>query len=171
MQRTDYKQFACSIARTFDVVGEPWTALIVRDLYFGVNRFDEIHRDLGVSRKVLSARLETLVGNQVAERVAYEDHPPRYEYVLTDRGRELMVALLPIMAWGDYYLDGGDGPPATLTHDSCGHEFKPEVACSECAEPIHADDVTVTAGPGGRHEPGTELIAELLTTGSLSTRS
>ena len=85
MQRTNFGDMACSIARTLDVMGEPWTPLVIRDVFVGMNRFDQIQQDLGISRKVLAERLHHLVEHGVLERRPY-DNRPRYEYHLTDRG-------------------------------------------------------------------------------------
>src|SRR5215470_4152463 len=101
---------ACSIARTMDIVGEPWSFLILRDIFAGVNRFDQLQRGLGISRKVLTERLGWLVENGVLERRAYADHPPRFDYVLTGKGWELCDVLMVIAAWGDRWTAGEAGP-------------------------------------------------------------
>ena len=79
---------ACSIAQTLDVAGEWWTPLILRDVYVGLSRFEQIRANLGISRKILAARLETLVESGVLERRPYQDAPPRHDYLLTEKGRE-----------------------------------------------------------------------------------
>src|SRR5450755_1859400 len=96
MQRTNFGEMACSIARTLDVIGEPWSPLILRDVYVGLTRFEQIQTDLGISRKVLTERLNHLAEHGVLERRPY-DRRPRYEYVLTDKGTEL-VDMLMVMA-------------------------------------------------------------------------
>ena len=117
MQRTTYSDLApCSIARTVDVIGEPWSPLILRDVFVGINRFDQIQADLGVSRKVLSERLGRLVDNGVLERQRYHERPPRDEYVLTEKGRELVDLLMVMVAWGDRWADDGAGPPVLYRH-------------------------------------------------------
>ena len=90
----------CSIARTLDVIGEPWSPLILRDVWVGLTRFEQIQADLGISRKVLTERLNHLVEHGVLERRPY-DRRPRYEYVLTDKGAELIDLLMVMVAWGD----------------------------------------------------------------------
>src|SRR5512147_1620291 len=89
MQRTQFAGMACSIARTLDVIGEPWSPLILRDVYVGINRFDQLHSDLGISRKVLTQRLAWLVEHGILRREQYSARPPRYEYLLTTKGQEL----------------------------------------------------------------------------------
>lgn len=88
MQRTAFGAMACSIARTMDVVGEPWSPLILRNIYMGVSRFDQLQQSLGISRKVLAERLRWLTEAGVLERREYSARPPRHEYVLTARGLE-----------------------------------------------------------------------------------
>src|SRR6185295_18201133 len=101
MQRTNFSELAaCSIARTLDVIGEPWSPLILRDVWAGISRFEEIQSELGISRKVLTERLNHLVGQGVLERRPY-DQRPRYEYVLTQKGAELVDLLMVMKGWGD----------------------------------------------------------------------
>jgi DNA-binding HxlR family transcriptional regulator len=150
MQRTPLGDIACSIARTFDVVGEPWTALILRDVYAGITRFEGLQHDLGLSRKVLADRLHTLVAQGVLHRRPYQDSPPRHDYLLTAKGEELVVALLALLAWGDRWADGGAGPPVLLRHQTCGHDTRPLVSCSDCREPLLSRDLMPHPGPGAR---------------------
>jgi DNA-binding HxlR family transcriptional regulator len=107
---------ACSIARSLDVVGEPWTPLIIRDLWLGRHKFDDIQRNLNISRKVLTERLKTLVEAGVVERRPYQRDPERYDYLLTDKGQELMNVLLALMAWGDRWVSGDGGEPMLIRH-------------------------------------------------------
>ena len=79
MQRTDYTQMPCSIARSLAIVGEPWSPLVIRDVYVGINRFDDIQRDLGISRKVLAERLKHLIAAGMLERRPYSERPARHE--------------------------------------------------------------------------------------------
>ena len=111
MQRTRFGDMACSIARTLDVIGEPWSPLILRDVYVGIDRFEQIQADLGISRKVLTERLKWLVESGVLERRQYEARPPRDRYVLTAKGSELVDLLMVMVAWGDKWLAGEAGPP------------------------------------------------------------
>jgi len=146
---------ACSIGRSLDVVGEPWTPLIIRDLWLGRNKFDEIQRNLEVSRKVLTQRLETLVEEGVVERKPYQQGPERYEYLLTEKGQELMNVLLALMAWGDRWVSQDEGPPMLIRHKACGKRVHAVVSCSSCGEPLSAGDVGIAPGPGARHGWGT----------------
>jgi DNA-binding HxlR family transcriptional regulator len=162
MQRTNFGEMVCSIARTLDVFGEPWTPLILRDVWVGITRFEQIQADLGVSRKVLTERLGHLVERGVLERRPY-DRRPRYEYVLTERGCELVQVLMVMVAWGDKWLAGEAGAPVLLRHHACGETSRVDLRCAHCGEPMHAGDVDHLPGPGAaiarrgraarRHEP------------------
>ncbi|MEV4265220.1 helix-turn-helix domain-containing protein [Kribbella sp. NPDC049584] len=147
MQRTDFSEMACSIARTLDVMGEPWSPLILRDIFVGMSRFEQLQSDLGISRKVLTERLNHLVDRGVLERRPY-DKRPRYEYVLTGKGLELIDVLMVMVAWGDKWLAGEAGPPVLYRHHACGEVSHVELSCSHCGKPMHANDVDVLPGPG-----------------------
>jgi DNA-binding HxlR family transcriptional regulator len=114
----------CSIAQTLDVVGDPWTLLVVRDAMFGTRRFDEFQRSLGIPRNTLTQRLRTLVDHGVLERRRYQEHPERYEYVLTDKGRALDHVLVSMLQWGDRWSDL-DEPPVTLVDERTGDAVEP----------------------------------------------
>ena len=105
----------CSIGRAMEVLGERWTFLIVREAFFGVRRFTELQRNLGIARNILSARLQTLTRAGILEKILYQQEPERYEYKLTARGRDLYPAIVSIMRWGDEYLAGEAGPPLPAT--------------------------------------------------------
>jgi DNA-binding HxlR family transcriptional regulator len=141
---------ACSIARTVDVIGEPWSPLIVRNIYVGINRFDQLQQSLDISRKVLAERLRWLGANGVLERREYSSHPPRHEYVLTGKGLELFEVLMVMVAWGDKYLAGQAGPPVLYRHHACGQIGHVELRCSECGQPMRATDIDLLPGPGAQ---------------------
>lgn len=138
MQRTSFADMPCSIARTLDVVGEWWTLLIVRDIFNGVRRFDDLLQHLGISRNILTDRLNSLVDNGVLKRARYQLRPARYEYRLTEKGLDLLPVLLLMMRWGDKWLAGEAGAPVTVIHRDCGHETAPTVMCAECGQPLTA---------------------------------
>ncbi len=159
MQRTSFAEMHCSIGQSLERVGEWWTLLIVRDLHLGLHRFDDIAENLGISRNLLTRRLETLVDDGIVERRAYRDRPPRYEYHLTAAGRDLVPVLLALMAWGDKWVTPPGGPPVRVIHDDCGAEFTPQVCCSACHEPVRTANVTALPGPGAASGPGTRVLA------------
>ncbi|MBB5982065.1 winged helix-turn-helix transcriptional regulator [Kribbella solani] len=147
MQRTDFSAMACSIARTLDVIGEAWSPLILRDIWVGFSRFEQLQADLGISRKVLTERLNHLVDRGIIERRAY-DNRPRYEYVLTDQGLELVDVLMVMVAWGDKWLAGTAGPPVLYQHHTCGEITHATLTCATCGKPIHGDNINLLPGPG-----------------------
>jgi len=148
MQRTDFSQMTCSIARSLAVAGEPWSPLVLRDVWVGINRFDDLQRDLGLSRKVLAERLKHLVEAGMLERQAYSERPPRHEYVLTRKGLEFVDVLIALAAWGDRWTAGEAGPPVLRRHRTCGRLTQVELHCAACGEILHAADVDVEPGPG-----------------------
>ena len=143
MQRTRFGEMACSVARTLDVIGEPWSPLILRDVYVGISRFDQIQRDLGISRKVLAERLAWLCEQGVLRR-----GEPRAGYALTPKGLELCDLLLVMVRWGDRWTAGEAGPPVLHRHHACGEISHVDLRCSTCGQPMHASDVDVLPGPG-----------------------
>jgi DNA-binding HxlR family transcriptional regulator len=148
MQRTQFGEMACSIARTMDVVGEPWSPLIVRNIFIGIARFDQLQQSLGISRKVLAERLRWLTEAGVLEQREYSSRPPRHEYVLTAKGLDLVQVLMVMVAWGDKYLAGQAGPPVLYRHHACGQIGHAELHCSQCGQPMRATDIDVLPGPG-----------------------
>ncbi len=153
MQRTQFGAMACSIARTLDVIGEPWSPLILRDIYAGTNRFEQLQRSLGVSRKVLAERLNWLVEQGVLVRREYSARPVRHEYLLTDKGMELCDLLLVMVRWGDRWTTGEAGPPVLYRHHTCGKTSHVELRCSECEQPMRATDIELLPGPGADSRP------------------
>lgn len=138
----------CSIARTLGIVGDRWTLLIIREAFSGVRRFDDFRKHLGVARNVLTERLQRLVDAGILELRPYQQHPPRHEYRLTDRGRDLHAVLLSLMQWGDRWLAGEAGPPLTVEHLGCGHRVSPALMCPECGEALDARSYRLRPGPG-----------------------
>ncbi len=131
---------ACSIARTLELIGEKWALLVLREVFLGVRRFDVIQRNTGAPRDILSARLRRLVAGGLLERRQYQERPARFEYRLTQPGRELLPVLLTLMNWGDRHLAEGD-PPLTYQHH-CGADLEPVLVCGSCGEPVTRRDLT-----------------------------
>jgi DNA-binding HxlR family transcriptional regulator len=138
----------CSVARSLAVLGDRWTLLIIRSVFVRVRRFADLQAQLAIPKHVLSVRLSRLVDDGVLQKVQYQDAPPRHEYKLTEKGRDLYPVILMLTAWGDKWLDGGNGAPLLYRHRSCGEIFSPVPACSVCGERITARDVAIEAGPG-----------------------
>ena len=132
----------CSVGRAMEILGERWTMLIMREAFYGVRRFSDMQRNLGIARNILSTRLQSLVGAGIFERKLYQEEPERYEYKLTQAGRDLYPAIVTLMRWGDEHLQGELGPPVVLRHNLCGHEADPVLVCSHCREELRPRDVT-----------------------------
>jgi len=147
MERKSFAEMHCSVAQCLEVVGEWWTMLIVRDAFLGVTRFDEFQQRLGISRNVLNQRLARLVEAGVLTKVPYSEHPPRFDYRLTDKGRDLWPVLTAMRQWGDQHA-APDGPPLELIHKDCGQASRARMVCSACGESIGSRDVEAISGPG-----------------------
>src|SRR5215470_9491187 len=147
MLKRDYEGQNCSIARTLEVVGERWTLLIVRDVFLGLRRFDELQESLGIARNVLTDRLNRLVDEGILERVPYSERPARHEYRLTAKGLELNVALTALRQWGDKYRN--DKPPRLLRRKS---DKKAVVAAlvPRGTRVLRPDEVETVAVPGAQ---------------------
>lgn len=147
MKRKSLADLNCSVAQCLEVVGEWWSMLILRDVFLGVTRFDDIQERLGISRNILSRRLSALVDAGVLKKVPYSEHPPRFEYRLTPKGVDLWPVLTAMRQWGDRYA-APDGPPLVTRHKGCGMVSESVMVCSACGEQVQARDVEALPGPG-----------------------
>lgn len=157
MDWTRYDSDACSVARTLEVLGDRWTVLVLRELFNGVHRFDEIQAHIGISRSVLTRRLADLVDAGLLQRRPY--HEPgdrrRHEYALTNRGRGLRPVLVAMTDFGDTYLAEDGGPPVVLRHTGCGMPVHTELRCED-GHPISSGrELAAEPGPGARRRVGT----------------
>ncbi len=148
MLNSSYPGQFCSIAKSLEVIGERWSLLIVRDILNGNRRFSAMQQSLGIARNVLSARLARLVEEDILERRAYQESPPRYEYFLTAKGLDLWPSLIALMGWGDRWSAGPGGPPRIIVHKDCGGEVSDRGICERCGEVLHARDARQVPGPG-----------------------
>ncbi|WP_433685323.1 winged helix-turn-helix transcriptional regulator [Nocardia sp. CA-119907] len=148
MKRTSLANWPCSLARTMDLLGDWWTPLVLREAFYGIRRFDEFQQELGIARNTLSERLRRLVAAGLMDKCVYETMPVRYEYLLTESGRDFYGVIATMTAWGDRWLAGEAGPPIVARHDTCGHDADAEVVCSHCKQPLASNDVTPRPGPG-----------------------
>jgi DNA-binding HxlR family transcriptional regulator len=146
--RHDYPGQACSLAKSLEVIGERWSLLIVRDVMNGNRRFSSIQASLGVARNVLSSRLQRLIDEDILERRAYQESPPRHEYFLTEKGLDLWPALIALMGWGDRHSDNPAGPPLQVIHKGCGGPVSDRGICADCGHVLTARDATAVPGPG-----------------------
>ena len=147
MQRTSFEDLNCSVAQCLEAVGEWWSLLIVRDSFLGVTRFDDFQSRLGISRNILTERLNRLVDNGVLKRVPYQDHPPRSDYRLTEKGRDLWHVVTAMRQWGDRWAAPG-GAPLEIRHTACGRLVNAVPVCSHCGDALEIGDVKAIPGPG-----------------------
>jgi DNA-binding HxlR family transcriptional regulator len=124
----------CVVANGLALFGDRWSVLILRDAFLGVRRFEEFRRDLGIARNILTDRLDRLVAGGIMERRRYEEHPPRDEYVLTDKGKDLLDVLLALWRWGDRWEPVPT--PRRLIHLACGQVTYAVATCAHCGEPL-----------------------------------
>ncbi|MCU1685907.1 MAG: hypothetical protein JWQ81_6646 [Amycolatopsis sp.] len=146
MQRKSFEDMTCSLALCLEQVGEWWSLLILRDALHGLTRFDEFERSLGISTNSLARRLKALTESGLLERRQYQDRPPRYEYLLTERGRDLQPAIESLRAWGAKH-----GPartaPVRLVNRETGLVADPELIDKRSGQPINLDTFVYVAGP------------------------
>ena len=110
MRRTSFRKMHCPIARSLERVGEWWSILILRDALHGYTRFEEFRESLGVAPNILTTRLAALVESGFLEKRQYSAHPPRYEYHLTQSGRDLLPVLEALLVWGRRHAVSRDDP-------------------------------------------------------------
>lgn len=154
MKRKRFTEMPCPIARTLDIVGEWWTLIIVRDALVGARRFEEF-RASGIADNILSTRLDLLVGESMLERRLYQEHPPRYEYLLTEKGRDLLPVIVALGAWGLKWTDTAAQAPVLL-HTACGSEVGFDFRCPTCDQMVSPREIEV-------RRPGAPVPDEKLT--------
>ena len=131
----------CSIASALDVIGEKWSLLVVRELLLGVRRFNDIAANTGAPRDILTARLRRLEELGVVERREYSERPPRYEYRLTQAGKNLQPVMLALKQWGDDHVM--EGPLPVVFEHTCGEVFIPRTHCEACGEPFEPRSISL----------------------------
>jgi DNA-binding HxlR family transcriptional regulator len=147
MQHKSFAEMHCSIAQCLEIVGERWSLLLIRDVFLGVTRFDDIQQRLGISRNILNQRLSHLVEQGILTKVPYTEHPPRFDYQLTAKGRDLWPVITAMRQWGDSHA-APDGPPLQLIHRDCSQITDAHMTCSVCGGRVDADNVKAIPGPG-----------------------
>ena len=143
-----YDAEVCSIARALEVVGERWSVLIVRNaLFAGSTRFADFQRSLGIATNVLASRLDGFVEAGIMRRHRYSEQPEQYEYLLTDKGRDLAPALIALTEWGDRWA-APEGPPILYRHSACGSAVHHDVTCATCGPVDDLAAIDALPGPG-----------------------
>jgi DNA-binding HxlR family transcriptional regulator len=150
--RPRYSAENCSVKRALDVVGEKWTLLVLREAFYGARRFEEFQARVGCARNLLTERLNTLTRAGVMQRVPYREpgQRERHEYRLTEKGLDLLPAIIALMQWGDRWEAEPDGPPVEIIHRECGHHVELALRCAHDHTPITARDTQPRPGPGAR---------------------
>ncbi len=145
-----YKSLAlmnCSLAQTLEVIGERWTLMILRDAFFGVRRFSQFEKNLGVSKNILTTRLNQLVAEGIMEKRDANDGAHQ-EYVLTERGYDLQPVMLSLMHWGDKHKPNPAGDRLVFVERNTGQPIRNMSAVSRDGRALSARDIKATAGPG-----------------------
>lgn len=141
MRTSQLVKMTCTIARSVDAIGDPWTIMIMKELFLGQRRFDDIQMYTGMSPHLLSVRMKKLEKHGIVQRRAYQQRPTRYEYRLTEKGIDLWPILVALKDWSARWGRWPEGEPLNIRHKACGHVTALKVVCSHCYEPINARDV------------------------------
>ena len=129
-----------SITAALDVIGDRWSLLVLRAVFRGRYRFSDLRDDIGIASNLLTTRLGRLVDQGVLEKIQYQDRPARFEYRLTDVGRDLSPVLVSLMQWGDHHRNNGEAP-TVLVHNECGSPIENITQCTNCHTPVDATDI------------------------------
>jgi DNA-binding HxlR family transcriptional regulator len=144
----------CSVARSLELIGERWSLLVIRDVFLGHRRFDEIQSSLGIARNVLASRLGRLMDEGILEKRPYQERPVRYEYFLTEKGLDLWPVLVALMAYGDKYgLPEGAEPPTRIVHKECGGTVNDRRICERCGAELDVRDARAIMTRSAEREP------------------
>ncbi len=132
----------CPIARSLSILGDRWTLLIIRNAFMRTRRFDDFQKQLGITRHLLTERLNRLVENNIFQKVLYQEAPKRYEYKLTDKGLALYPVIMAISQWGNQWLNEAlQFQKLEYMHKSCGHVVQSTMSCKHCGEALHAKNM------------------------------
>lgn len=131
-----------AVARSLDIFSDSWSFAVLQEIFFGVRRFDDFQRNLGISRSVLTRRLRHLEEQHIIARKIYSTRPKRYEYVLTERGIDMYPIFVLLRQWGEKWLKNSRTEDLHLTHKSCGEELDITLHCRACGDEVSARDVT-----------------------------
>lgn len=149
-----------SIAHVLDFLGEGWSMLIIREAFFGIRRFEEFQRHLGIARNILTSRLKKLCENGILERVPIKEGARRHEYLLTTRGKELMPLLIALTQWGDKWVYGEGNEPIIFSHRETGKPISPIRVHADDGRELRPRELLPTPGPGA-NDVARERLEEL----------
>ena len=148
----------CSVAKTLQSMGDRWSILLIRELFFGRHTFDLIQSQIGISTNILSDRIKLLISSGLIEKSSQQANRNRYEYHLTKSGLDLYPIFLALKQWGDRWLKFPKGIPLSLIHDGCEKNFSPKIVCQKCGGSISSKDVYYEYGPGWDVRQGEEVL-------------
>jgi DNA-binding HxlR family transcriptional regulator len=153
----DWSTENCTLGRAMEILGERWTLVVLREVFSGLRRFDEMRERTGIPRQVLTNRLALLVDQGILRRVPYQEpgRRVRNEYRLTEKGFDLYPILVAVREWGDRYLADPEGPPLLMLHRDCGESVHTALRCAAGHDLASARDVTPRPGPAARRRTPT----------------
>ncbi|KQZ33759.1 MULTISPECIES: winged helix-turn-helix transcriptional regulator [Caulobacter] len=161
MKAKSFSGMRCSMAGALEVVGDRWALLLIRDLSLGLRRYDELRASTGIPPATLAARLTHLVEGGLVERVRYQERPPRDEYRLTDRGRDLWKVTVALREWGDRWDASGFGVPMEMVDRHTGRPLRLTLVDAETGEAVPIERAMMRPGPDAD-----EAVHRLLGAGS-----
>ena len=144
--------FRRSVGHVLDIIGEGWSILIVREAFLGTRRFEEFQGRLGIARNILTARLKNLCANKILDRVPVKEGARRHEYLLTDKGKEMMPLLIALTQWGDKWVFGPGKEPVIFLDREDGQPISRVQVYSAKGEVLRPRDIMVKPGPGATPE-------------------
>ncbi|MEM7435715.1 MAG: helix-turn-helix domain-containing protein [Myxococcota bacterium] len=148
MSRKRFDQMQCGVAQTLEQVGDWWSLLIIRDAFLGLTRFAQFEGSLGISKNVLTDRLQKLLDHGILDRTRLNEPGVRYEYSLTDKGRDLWVLLTAMRLWSDKWVFGEGNEPLIARDASTGRQVKRLLAVDENNQPIRPRNLEWVLGRG-----------------------
>lgn len=158
MKAKSFAGMRCSVAGALELVGDRWTLLLLRDFGLGLTRFDEFQESTGISNTTLTARLRELEAHGIVERVAYQDRPPRHEYQLTEKGRDLWIVLTALREWGDKWDASGFGAPTIEMVDrKTERQLRLALVDPETGRAVPRERLQLRPGPGADDETRARL--------------
>ena len=132
----------CPVARAAAIVGDRWTVLVLRELFMGSHRYDEILAQTAGTPQMVAARLKNLEAHGLVERRLYNERPKRYEYHLTAKGEAFYPVVIALRAWGETWCKAPEeGVAVNMNHKTCHHDAGLGPLCDHCGEPLRRADL------------------------------
>jgi DNA-binding HxlR family transcriptional regulator len=157
MGRTSFGEMNCGIGRALEAVGDWWTLLIVRDAFFGVRRFADFEKDLGIAKNILAARLEHLVQHGIFEKADVGAEGTRYEYRLTGKGEALLPVLTSLREWSDEWVFGAGNEPLVIQDRRTGRKVPKLKVLGSDGKALTRRELRAVPGPGASEETARRL--------------